>query len=97
MKILDKWKMSEWAYWQCKLGNNIEAIRELITLPKWAYNYCLNIEDLKEMRDIICKDDYWILRYCERIKDTEEMSSKIKSGFHRAQYERYVRRKRVPI
>ena len=40
MKFLNEREMSDWAYRECKKGNDTEEIRKLITDSFWAYMYC---------------------------------------------------------
>ena len=49
MKILDEEEMSYWAFWQCKNGNDIPEIRNLITSSHYIYLYCIFIKDDKDM------------------------------------------------
>lgn len=92
MKLLDKWEISKWAYYQCKGGTNIEEIRCLIVDPLWAFLYCYHIKDIEEMRKIIQESDHYIVRYCAEIRDSEEMSSKIKDPYYRDKYKEYCKK-----
>ena len=76
MKLTDEEKISEWAYYQCKNGNDTEQMRNLITYDYWIYYYCKDIKDIKEMWTKI-KSQYWICHYCLNIKNREELTSKI--------------------
>ena len=53
MKLLNEEKMSMWAFFECKNGNNTPEMRKLITNEKWAYIYCLDIKDRLEVRKYI--------------------------------------------
>ena len=50
MKLLDKIKMSHWAYYQCYSGNDIPEIRKLITHSYDAFLYCTYVDDNPEIR-----------------------------------------------
>ena len=72
MKLLDKWTLSEWAYNQCKRGNDTPEIRKLITSQYWSFEYCRDIKDIKEMWSKI-KSSYWAYWYCRWIKNRPEV------------------------
>jgi len=41
MKLTNEKEISRWAYEQCKKGNDIIQMRNLITDNYWIYCYCL--------------------------------------------------------
>ena len=60
MKLLDKIKMSHWAYNQCKSGNDTPEMRKLITDSIWVYMYCKYIKENKRMLKKMDMYDYSI-------------------------------------
>jgi len=44
MKLIDKKEMSEWAYWQCRNGDDTQEIRDLITDTLFMYKYYKNVK-----------------------------------------------------
>ena len=72
MKLLDEWEVSEWAYWECKFGNNIKEIRKLITDNGLITWYCIHIKDVKKLWSKI-NDSYEASKYCCYIKDRPEV------------------------
>jgi len=50
MKLIDEEEISEWAFYQCKNGNDTIQMRRLITNIFWIQCYCNDIKNLKEMR-----------------------------------------------
>ena len=72
MKLLNDWKMSQWAYFECLNGNDIPEIRNLIKDDYYIFNCCLNVKDRKEMWYKIT-DSEWAYWYCKYIKDRKEV------------------------
>ena len=49
-------------------------------ISKWAYSYCLDIEDRLKIRKLIT-DSHWAFYYCRYIKDRPEMRKLIKRSY----------------
>ena len=77
MKLLNKEDMSDWAYFECKNGNDNSEIRKLITKLVDVYCYCRDVRDIKEMWSRI-KDPDWAFWYCRIIKNRPEVRKYIK-------------------
>ena len=72
MKLTNKEEMSQWAYFQCKYGNDTPEMRNLITDSYWAYWYCRFVKDKKEMWKKI-KDSDSATKYCINVSCREEL------------------------
>ena len=72
MKLLNEEEMSQWAYKECKKGNNTPEIRKLITNSAFAYWYCIYIESTEEMRSKLT-EPFWVKRYREARKYINEI------------------------
>jgi len=72
MKLTDEYEMSEWAYEQCRNGNDTPEMRDLITDSIDAFRYCKNVKDRPEMW-VKINDSFAAYWYCKEIKDRPEV------------------------
>lgn len=66
-----------------------ELIKYIGNNNKWIYNYCINVEDIKELWTKLT-EDYWIYYYCRFVEDRPELWSRLTEPEYIIRYCEYV-------